>query len=221
MDTRGAGREGRGRRGSSPVPLTKHGPRRVIRVPEVHQKKRKNFDNFLFENRSSWRGHSTATRVAKRDAWRKALNTSTHTSADDPSPKKSDVASARAAAHPKREHHRIRQACSFTHEVWLVPRLCLGQETYESQCLREPPAFDFHGEHHQSGLAPSSGYVRSFLRLAATRATPSRSAAPQCVDPSPRRGATIVVSTASERLRRRASHQQQPPVCDCPRRSEQ
>ena len=42
--------------------------------------------------------------------------------------------------------------------------------------------------------AMSSGYVRSFLRLAATRTTPSRSAAPRCGDPSPRRGDTIVVS---------------------------
>ena len=54
---------------------------------------------------------------------------------------------------------------TFTHEVGLLPRLCPGQETNESQCLRGPPASDFHGKHHQSGPAPRCHelWIRAFL----------------------------------------------------------
>ena len=47
-----------------------------------------------------------------------------------------------------------------------MPRLCPGQETYESQCLGGPPASDFHGKHHhQSGPAPRycELWIRAFL----------------------------------------------------------
>ena len=110
----------------------------------------------------------------------------------EPLSSKSDPASARAAPHPRREHHRIRHVCSTRLRMRRGSCLAFAMAKRRKKVnasedhLPPPPPPRCHER-----------YLRCFLRLAATKVTPSRSAAPRCGVPSPLRADTSVVSTAS------------------------
>ena len=140
-------------------------------------------------------------------AWRKSCTTSwvARTSPSTPPPcRKSskEAAKALAAAQLRSPPHLNLQACSARLRKMVGSLLDFALAKKLKNCLvysdHLPPTFPARTTNRTltRGLA-SSGYVRSFLRLAATKTAPSTWAARGCAEPSQCNADTRVVSSAS------------------------